>query len=123
MEQGREHRDQAKADVDAALKIDPNRPEAYITLGLYYLFPTTDNSDEIIASLKNSVANYTQAIARGSQDYYAFWGRAMANNALNGYVGSQNNVPIDTILKDLDQGVKYFAKRSAFLDGARELLF
>jgi tetratricopeptide (TPR) repeat protein len=123
MEQGRERRDQAKADVDAALKIDPNRPEAYITLGLYYLFPNTDNSDEIIASLKNSVANYTQAIARGSQDYYAYWGRATANNALNGYVGSQNNVPIDNILKDLDQAAKYSPKDPRFWMARGELYF
>jgi tetratricopeptide (TPR) repeat protein len=110
IERGRDYRDQAKPDVDAAIKIDSNRPEAYVTLGQYYLYPNTDNSDEIIASLKNAVTNYTQAITRGSQDYYAYWGRATANSALNGYVGSSNNVPITEILKDMDRAAAFSPK-------------
>ncbi len=98
-----ENRGKAETDAQAALKIDPNRPEAYIVLGVYnQIGKQTDKNDEIVANQRQAVIYFTQAVEKGTKDYYAYWGRARANEMINGYVGADNGVPASTIQKDYD---------------------
>jgi tetratricopeptide (TPR) repeat protein len=102
-----EDRDKAKASADAAIKIDPNRPEAYIVLGQYYQLANTDKSEEIIANLKQAVSYYNQAIDKGTDDYYAYWLRARAYAALNGYVGQEGQVALESIVGDFEKAASF----------------
>jgi tetratricopeptide (TPR) repeat protein len=105
---GDDVRDKAEPDIQAALKIDPKRPDAYMVLGLYYSFVKDSlSNDEHVAQYKKSIENYTQAIKLGSQDYAAYWGRAVVRDRLNGYVGTDNGVPDSDIKADYDKAVSF----------------
>jgi tetratricopeptide (TPR) repeat protein len=102
-------RNKSGEDAEAAIKIDPNRPEAYIPLAAYYQFrdKPQDNSGAIVDDNKKAVSYYTQAIDKGSNDYYAYWLRGWANNNINGYIGSDNGVSQADILKDLERAASF----------------
>jgi serine/threonine protein kinase/tetratricopeptide (TPR) repeat protein len=102
-------RNKSGEDAEAAIKIDPNRPEAYVALGVYYQFrdKPEGNSDAAVEDYRKAVANYTQAIEKGSTDYYLFWLRGWANNNINGYIGSDNGVSQADILKDLERAASF----------------
>ncbi len=105
---------QALTEAQAAIKIDPNRPEAYVALGWYYRQMQSQDSDARVADLKKSVSNFTQAITVGTKDYSAYWGRAFANLDLNGYVGSDNGASLDDISKDLETAASFSPKDRRF---------
>jgi tetratricopeptide (TPR) repeat protein len=122
-----EDRDKAKASADAAVKIDPNRPEAYIVLGQYYQFSNTEKSDEVVANLKQAVSYYNQALDKGTTDYYAYWLRARAHATYNGYVGQEDRVPLEQIVADYDKAVslspqdfRFFVERGDFYSELRD---
>src|SRR5260221_7911191 len=121
-ESGDDVRDKAEPDAQAAIKIDPNRPDAFVVLGQYYMIVEDSlTNDERIAQYKKAITNYTQAINIGTQDYRAYWGRALTNTWLNGYIGSDKGVPDSAIIADYDkaasfspQDVRFYEDRGHF---------
>jgi tetratricopeptide (TPR) repeat protein len=93
LESGQENAAKALEDAEAAVKLDSVRPEAYVLLGAYAQFGVSyDKSEDIVAANKKAVGYYTEAEQKGSVDYYTFWLRARANNTINDYIGTDNNV-------------------------------
>jgi tetratricopeptide (TPR) repeat protein len=116
-ESGDDVRDKAEPDAQAAIKIDPKRPEAYVVLGQYYMIVKDSlSNDERIAQYKKAIASYTQAIDMGTQDYHAYWGRALASNWLNGYVGTDNGVPDSSVLGDIEKATSFSPHDPRFFD-------
>ncbi len=118
-------RNKSGEDAEAAIKIDPNRPEAYIPLAAYYQFrdKPQDNSGAAVDDNKKAVTYYTQAIDKGSNDYYAYWLRGWANNNINGYVGSDNGVSQADILKDLERAASFAPQDARFYQYLGEYYF
>ncbi|MCC7449096.1 MAG: protein kinase [Anaerolineae bacterium] len=102
-----ENRGKAEADAQVALKLDANRPEAYVLLGVYnQIGKQTDKGDEVVANQRQAIAYFTQAIDKGSQDYYAYWGRARANETISGYIGTDNAAPASAIQQDYEAAAR-----------------
>ncbi len=87
----KERLEAGKAAAEAAIKLAPARPEAYLALGLYY------DSDPI-DDLDKAVENYTLAIDRGSTEPYAFYWRALANR-------NRQNVSSDQVIADFTKAI------------------
>jgi len=104
IETGQENANQALKDAQAALKLDPARPEAYVLLGQYYQFGFSyDKSEDIVATNKKAIEYYNQAEQKGGSDYYIFWLRARSNSTINDYIGADNNVSTKAIADDLEK--------------------
>lgn len=118
-------RNKTSEDAEAAIKIDPNRPEAYIPLAMYYQFrdKPQGNADATLDDLRKAVSYYSQAIDKGSVDYYAYWLRGWANDGINGYVGSDNGVSRADIIKDFERAASFGPKDYRFYQWVGDYYF
>ncbi len=111
------------ADTMALIKSAPDRPEAYILLSGYYWFVNADKPEDIIANMKNVVANATLALEKGSTDYYAYWLRARAKIRVDSYIGTTDGYPSSSIEQDYESAAALSPQDQRFYMNRGEYYF